>query len=109
MAYRTVKYIIRAEFWGTNIIAVPLSINSGGRVPPSPPVIYAHGCRNATWTCMCGHTHDVNTRRPTYIPSVSVQGFSSHMGVEMWPFPFAVLSKFSEKIFTQMSCCVTRI
>jgi len=30
------------EFWGTNIIAVPLSTNSGGTCPPRPPVIYAH-------------------------------------------------------------------
>ena len=42
MAYRVVKYIICAEFWGTNIIAVPLSTNSGGTCPPVPPVIYAH-------------------------------------------------------------------
>ena len=43
MAYRVVKYIICAEFWGgTNIIAVPLSTNSGGTCPPVPLVIYAH-------------------------------------------------------------------
>jgi len=42
MAYRTVKYIICGEFWGTNIIAVPLSTNSGGTCPPVHPVIYAH-------------------------------------------------------------------
>jgi len=42
MAYHIVKYIICAEFWGTNIIAVPLSTNSGD-VSPRPPVIYAHG------------------------------------------------------------------
>ena len=41
-AYRVVKYIVCAEFWGggTNIIAAP-STNSGGTSPNAPPpVIY---------------------------------------------------------------------
>jgi len=37
MAYRIVKYIICGEFWGTNVIAVPFSTNSGGTCPPSLP------------------------------------------------------------------------
>jgi len=43
MAYHIVKYIICAEFWGTNIIAVPLSTNSGGT-----PMVYRE---SHYWTC----------------------------------------------------------
>jgi len=51
MAYRIVKYryIICAEFWGTNIVAVPSVQILGGRVPP-PPVIYAHAKTTLNFT-----------------------------------------------------------
>jgi len=44
MAYRVVKYIICAEFWGDEHHCRPPQYKFGGTCPPVPPVIYAHDC-----------------------------------------------------------------